>query len=348
MSEGSSLPTSPACELSDSPTTCPPNTPSSTASHPINHPKILEEEEMASSLVHEITTSPSEPSASFSSSMSSTSTLCASSSSTLVSYSSSPVDSNSPSKEASPSCTRSTDEVDEGHNTPTSADSFTQEVHSSSLIKDETTTQEPDSNLEHSDQIEDNRYLNGIEKCCDSLPEVRTIESLNTQEIMSDVKQMTTDSVKIERTDVGVDLERAEDVKQEATVDVLIEGTGNGTLQEVSDNKQKVENDVNHVVENDVNHEVIDHVKNEVICNDKQTVDSDVKQEVTDEQKVDCDMKQEVVNGDVTQEVTVDDSGVRVKSGYVLVPILTPYYDPHGEWLFISVPLATFKIYCTS
>lgn len=108
MSEGSSLPTSPAGELSDSPTVCPPNTPSTSGNVSPSNEEMLD----ASSPPPRRESSPSiftgTPNASSSSiSMSSASTLCASSSSsTLVSLSSSPVNSGNPSKEASPSSPR--------------------------------------------------------------------------------------------------------------------------------------------------------------------------------------------------------------------------------------------------
>ncbi|KAF2361413.1 hypothetical protein FHG87_007832 [Trinorchestia longiramus] len=343
MSEGSSLPTSPAGELSDSSTSCPPNTPSTSGNVSPTSPDIIE-----SPIPPFRESSPNmfsgTPNASNSSiSMSSASTLCASSSSsTLVSLSSSPVNSGNPSKETSPSSPRTefsstvtvttvtSDEEPADESTPV-------KCHKSSTGSENESAIPGENECASEAQIQLSDTDNSIEVAVgkrEGTPKLEEHE-ISGSEVASSSKLNATLVVSENNVE-------PENVSQQVNVSVKNANPVDELAVDTRDGKTCCETSV------EFSRSTVQVYDNEVTATDNSVISEEVPWSgiVTnpDDATAHNDVTASAGSSDPMAAddecVMVDENGVKVtvKQGYIMVPILTPYYDPSVLYGYTAAP----------
>ncbi|XP_018027408.1 serine-rich adhesin for platelets [Hyalella azteca] len=348
MSENSSLPTSPAGELSDSMTACPPNTPSTSGNVSPTNSEMVENSTPpprgSSPIIFPHTSNASSSSVS----IASASTFCASSSSsTLVSLSSSPINSGNPSKETSPSNVREIPLASSFSSTETlptveddaesSAGKETISCQNGSGVNEYLSIADDKSELEigvqpsASSDFSQNVSKNSscVQDKCQSLENVRTTRKSEVLFCLDNCPE-TCDVSQVSNLEANEANFSAED--SAASTDNVAATQSTTAINDAS--TAGAENLVGLEHASKEAESYVDAANGEPI-NDIAAVTQDAPafaNVVTDAVPNDAG-----VDGST---VMVDENGVKVtvKQGYVMVPILTPYYDPSVLYGYSMMP----------
>lgn len=254
MSEGSSIPTSPA-ELSDSPTICPPNTPSNSPATEFSSPKLLDETSNIKLIESSLTSSLSQASESSISSKSSEA-------------SSFPVSSGSTPSESSTLCSSNSTVV--------------------SL-----SAQNNHSSLSISELVSPSRQSSESE--CPPVPAPEE----------GDHTQISTDTDVSSPVEVSPSAEQSDNVSDDSTTeDTTEQSVENNSLPTATEKTENEDLSINEATESSAQ-----SIENHGISNINEP-------------------QTQVVDDNTSENST----NVTVKRGYIMVPILTPYYDPNGKF----------------